>query len=101
MTELPRSRHQSGDFGSVRTRPTRVTDETLLRARTNPTKFAAWVLRSMIDELIDLRLSTPDLEFVGWRSPKTGNLLRPGPASQKDWLGDGYEPVYRMRPTDA
>lgn len=31
---------------------------------------------------------------VGWRSPTTGNLLRPGPGSMKDWAGDGYEPVY-------
>lgn len=38
-------------------RPTRVADEWLLHARRNPTKLAAWVLRSVIDELIDRRLT--------------------------------------------
>jgi hypothetical protein len=39
--------------------PVRVTDETLLRARRNPSKVAAWVLRSIIDELIDRRFTDP------------------------------------------
>ena len=34
------------------------------------------------------------LEFVGWRSPTTGNLLRPGPNDKYDWVGKGYERVY-------
>lgn len=39
-------------------RPTgRCADEYLLFARRNPTKLAAWVLRSIIDELIDRRLT--------------------------------------------
>lgn len=37
------------------------------------------------------------LELVGWRSPKTGNLFRPGLNSEKDWAADGFEPVYVVR----
>lgn len=48
-------------------RPTRVTDEYLLYARRNPTKLAAWVLRSIIDELIDRRLTEKP-----WWGPQEG-----------------------------
>lgn len=54
------------------------------------------VIEQLRAALKDGRVTPADLglAFVGWRSPTTGNLLRPGPTSEKDWAGDGYKPVY-------
>ena len=57
MPTRPISKKECASWTCLDRHPTRVTDETLFFARRNPTKMAAWVLREIIDELIDWRLT--------------------------------------------